>query len=74
MNNYLNFNIGEEEVEWQFYLPDPQHVQQLGLLFKEFYSRHIPFLERSVTSDRTFLFEPVSRQQWEDRMIENGYA
>ena len=73
MNNYLNFEIGEEKVEWQFYLPDPQHVQQLGALFKEFYSKHIPFLERSETSDRTFLFEPVSERQWEDLMIENGY-
>jgi len=74
MNNYLNFKIGEEKVEWQFYLPDPQHVQQLGALFKEFYAKRIPFLERSETSDRTFLFEPVSKKQWEDRMIENGYA
>jgi hypothetical protein len=74
MNNYLNFKIGDEKVEWQFYLPDPQRVQQLGFLFKEFYSKRIPFLERSVSSDQTFFFEPVSRQQWEDRMIENGYA
>ena len=74
MNNYLNFKIGGEKVEWQFYLPDPQHVQQLGALFKEFYAKRIPFLERSETSDRTFLFEPVSKKQWEDRMIENGYA
>ncbi|HEY4062774.1 MAG TPA: hypothetical protein VGM30_12785 [Puia sp.] len=73
MNNYLNFRIGEEKTEWQFYLPDPQHVQQLGALFKDFYARRIPFLERSVTSDRTFLFEPVSEKEWEDRMIENGY-
>jgi hypothetical protein len=73
MNNYLDFKIGGEKVEWQFYLPDPQHVQQLGALFKEFYAKRIPFLERGVTSKRTFLFEPVTKKQWEDRMIENGY-
>ena len=74
MNNYLNFKFGGEKVEWQFYLPDPQHVQQLGALFKGFYAKRIPFVERSETSDRTFLFEPVSKKEWEDRMIENGYA
>lgn len=74
MNNYLDFRFGDEKVEWQFYLPDPQHVQQLGALFKEFYSKGIPFLERGVTSKRTFLFEPVTKKGWEDRMIEHGYT
>jgi hypothetical protein len=74
MNNYVDFAFGGEKVEWRFYLPDPQHVQLLGALFKEFYAKRIPFLERSVTNDRTFLFEPVTKEEWEDRMIENGYA
>ena len=74
MNNYLDFRFGDEKVEWQFYLPDPQHVQQLGALFKEFYSKGIPFLERGVTSNRTFLFEPVTKKGGEDRMIEHGYT
>ncbi|HEY4108688.1 hypothetical protein [Puia sp.] len=73
MNNYLNFRVGEQKEEWQFYLADPAQVQQLGALFKEFYARRIPFLERSITNNRTFLFAPVSKQQWEDKMIENGY-
>jgi hypothetical protein len=73
MNNYLDFRFGGEKQEWQFYLPDPQHVQQLGALFKEFYARRIPFVERNVTSSRTFLFAPVTEKQWEDLMIEHGY-
>jgi hypothetical protein len=73
MNNYLDFKFGGEKQEWQFYLPDPQHVQQLGALLKEFYEKRIPFLERSVTSSRTFLFAPVTKKQWEDLMIEHGY-
>lgn len=73
MNNYLDFSFGGEKVEWQFYLADPQHVQQLGELFKEFYAKGIPFHECSQVSKRTFLFEPVSEKEWEDRMIVNGY-
>lgn len=74
MNNYLNFKFGDEKQEWQFYLPDAVHAQQLGALFKQFYSQHIPFEERDGTSYRTFLFEPVTREGLADRMIENGYA
>jgi hypothetical protein len=74
MNNYLDFKMGEEKQEWQFYLSGPQQVQELGALLKELYSKGIPFKEEDGTGHRTFLFEPVSEQQWEDRMIENGYS
>jgi len=73
MNNYLDFKFGDEKVEWQFYLADPVSVQQLGGLFKELYSKGVPFRECSQVSKRTFLFEPVTERQWEDLMIENGY-
>ena len=73
MNNYLNFTFEGQKQEWQFYLPDPEHVQQLGALFKDFYAKRIPFVERSATSSRTYLFAPVSKEKWEDLMIENGY-
>jgi hypothetical protein len=73
MNNYLDFKFSGEKQEWQFYLPDPEHVQQLGALFKELYAKRIPFLERNVTNSRTFLFAPVTKRQWEDLMIEHGY-
>jgi len=54
-------------------LPDPQRVQELGAMFKEFYANGVPFVERSLTSDRTFLFAPVTEKRWKDLMIENGY-
>ena len=69
----LNFTFEGQKQEWQFYLPDPEHVQQLGALFKDFYAKRIPFVERSATSSRTYLFAPVSKEKWEDLMIENGY-
>lgn len=73
MNNYLDFTFGGKKIEWQFYLADPAHVQQLGELFKAFYAKGIPFHECSQISKRTFLFEPVTEKEWEDRMILNGY-
>lgn len=73
LNNYLSFTMGDDKVETQFYLPDPQHVQQLGTLFKEWYAKGISFRECNVTSKRTFLFVAVTEKEWEDRMIVNGY-
>ncbi len=73
MNNYLNFTFGNAKQEWQFYLPDPEHVQQLGALFEELYAKRIEFVERSATGKRTFLFAPVSERQWEDQMIGHGW-
>lgn len=73
VNNYITFMMGDEKVETQFYLPDPQHVQQLGALFKEWYAKGILFRECNVTSNRTFLFEPVTEKEFEDRMMVNGY-
>jgi hypothetical protein len=73
MNNYLDFKFGGEKIEWQFYLSDPASVQQLGELFKELYSKGVPFRECSQVSKRTFLFAPVTERQWEDLMIQNGY-
>ena len=72
MDNYLCFVSDGNEVKCRFYLGDPQHVQLLGALYKEFYSRRISFVERS-SGWRTFMFEAVTDSQWEDLMIQNGY-
>ena len=73
MDNYLDFTFGGEQVKCYFYLAGPEAVQQLGLLFKEFYNKRINFVERNMGS-KTYLFEPVTQKQWEDRMTENGYV
>lgn len=73
MDNYVSFGYAGEKIECRFYLPDARHVQLLGGVFKEFYARRIPFTERDNAGWRTFLFEPVTDGQWEDKMIELGY-
>jgi hypothetical protein len=73
LNNYLTFTMGEDKVETQFYLPDPQRVQLLGALFKAWYEKGIPFRECNVTGHRTFLFESVTEKELEDQMIVHGY-
>jgi hypothetical protein len=72
MNNYFSFVYNGNKVNCRFYLPDPQHVQELGGVFKDFYAHRVEFVERSG-GWRTFLFEAVTDAQWEDLMIENGY-
>lgn len=56
MTNDLSFKAGGSRVSCGFYLDSQQHVQQLGLVFHEFYLRKIPFIERN-RSRRTYLFQ-----------------
>ena len=74
MNNFLSFVCGSEKNEWQFYLQDAQHVQVLGQLFKEWYAKGIAFREQDQGGQRTFLFAPVTEEEWKDQMTVNGYA
>jgi hypothetical protein len=52
-------------VECGFYLHSKEHVQQLGVLFSEFYELHIPFVERN-RSTRTYLFKVLNERELEE--------
>lgn len=41
--NYLRFEYMGQEQRCQFYLGNPQHIQQLGMLFQSFQQQLIPF-------------------------------
>jgi len=62
MGNYLRFEYMEQQCECRFYLGGPQHVQQLGALFRIFYEQHVPFVERRGLYP-TYLFQPISKDE-----------
>jgi hypothetical protein len=72
MGNVLRFQSGGVWVNCFFFLAGQQDVRNLADLFREFYRQGIPFREVFRTQ-RTFLFEPVTDEEWEGKMIENGY-
>ena len=72
MTNDLSFRAGGSKVKCGFYLDSAQHVQQLGLVFHEFYTRHVPFIERN-RSRRTYLFQFLSDKELEAFKARYGY-
>ena len=65
MTNSLSFESSGAKVECGFYLHSKEHVQQLGVLFSEFYELHIPFVERN-RSTRTYLFKVLNERELEE--------
>jgi len=72
MTNDLSFKAGGSKISCGFYLDSQQHVQQLGLVFHEFYTRHIPFIERN-RSRRTYLFQFLQGRELEEFKARYGY-
>jgi hypothetical protein len=72
MTNSLTFEAGGTKVDCGFLLQNKEHVQQLGALFSEFYSRHIPFVERN-RSTRTYLFKVLNERELEEFKARYGY-
>jgi hypothetical protein len=72
MTNSLTFVSGGGKVECGFYLHNKEHVQQLAGLFSEFYSRHLPFVERN-RSTRTYLFKVLNERELQEFKARYGY-
>jgi hypothetical protein len=74
MDNYLSFVLDEKKQECTYYLSGPESIQQMGLLFRDWYSKQYPFEERIRKGGRTFMFDPVSSDEdFENRKRAEGY-
>jgi len=73
MTNELSFEAEGRMVRCGFYLESKLHVQQLALLFNEFYERHIPFVERN-RSTRTYMFQKLSDKELMEFKKKYGYS
>jgi hypothetical protein len=73
MTNDLSFRAGGARVACGFYLDSKEQVQQLGLLFDEFYRARVPFIERN-RSRRTYLFQHLNEKELEAFKRKYGYA
>jgi len=72
MTNDVRFKAGGSTVVVGFYLDSKPHVQQLGLVFDEFYKMHVPFVERN-RSRRTYLFQHLNERELEEFKARYGY-
>jgi len=72
MTNDLTFRAGGAKVSCGFYLDSKEHVQQLALLFDDFYRRRVPFIERN-RSRRTYLLQYLNDRELEEFKDRYGY-
>jgi hypothetical protein len=73
MTNQLTFESGGAKVDCGFYLSGKAQVQELSVLFNEFYERRIPFVERN-RSTRTYMFKVLNEKELEEFKRRYGYA
>jgi hypothetical protein len=73
MTNQLSFESGGTKINCGFYLSGKGQVQELALLFNEFYERRIPFVERS-RSTRTYMFKVLNEKELVEFKRRYGYA
>ncbi len=73
MTNQLTFESGGAKVDCGFYLGGKAQVQELALLFNEFYERRIPFVERN-RSTRTYMFKVLNEKELVEFKRRYGYA
>ena len=72
MDNHLRFQWKGKDDGTRFYLNSKEHVRILGELFKEFYERHIPFVE-STGRTRTYLFRDLNEEELAEFKKKYGY-
>jgi len=73
MTNQLTFESGGAKMDCGFYLSGKPQVQELAVLFNEFYERRIPFVERN-RSTRTYMFKVLNEKELEEFKRRYGYA
>lgn len=72
MTNSLTFESGGAKIDCGFYLASREHVQQLAMLFDEWYQRHMPFVERN-RSTRTYMFRVLNQRELDEFKRSYGY-
>ena len=72
MTNSLSFEAGGKKVACGFFLQNKLHVQQLAIVFNEYYERHIPFIERN-RSTRTYMFQVLTERELVEFKKRYGY-
>src|SRR5215831_19118739 len=60
MKNEIYFQSGTKKVQYNFYLNSAAHVGLLCAVFKEFYIRHIPFIEKDMYDHQTYLLKNLT--------------
>lgn len=72
MTNSLSFEVGGKKQDYGFYLESKVHVQQLAFVFNDYYTNHVPFVERNRNA-RTYMFQHLTAPELEAFKERYGY-
>jgi hypothetical protein len=73
MKNMISFSAGGKKVQYNFFLESAVHTTTLCTIFKEFYIRHIPFIEKDMYGYQTYLMQTLSEEELRVFKLKYGY-
>jgi len=73
MKNYVNFAIDNEEVHCNFYINSRKHTLHLCRVLGELYRNKIPFIEKDMHGQQTYLFKRLDEKELDAFKQKYGY-
>jgi len=74
MNNHISFKAPDGKVRCNFFLNSAAHVKTLAVILKEFYVRHIPFVEMDLADKQTYILQRLTAHELEEFKRKYGYG
>lgn len=74
MRNMISFVANGKKVQYNFYLESANHTTTLCSIFKEFYIRHIPFIEKDMYERQTYMLQTLNNDELEAFKLKYGYT
>ncbi len=73
MKNMITFVANGKKVQYNFYLDSAPHTTELCAIFKEFYIRHTPFIEKDMYGYQTYLLQTLDKDELAAFKLKYGY-
>jgi hypothetical protein len=73
MKNMISFTANGKKVQYNFFLESAVHTTTLCSIFKEFYIRHTPFIEKDMYGYQTYLLQTLNEEELRAFKLKYGY-
>jgi hypothetical protein len=73
LKNMISFKAEGKKIQYNFYLENALQTTTLCSIFKEFYIRHTPFIEKDMYGYQTYLMQTLDKDGLEAFKLKYGY-
>jgi len=73
LRNMVSFTANGKKIQYNFFLESAAQTTRLCSIFKEFYVRHTPFIEKDMYGYQTYLMRQLSTEELEVFKMKFGY-